>query len=432
MAVNGINSYGMGYYNYQSSINNIRLTQALSNNPKFSSSAISPVSSVSPVSSSLKSGMSFIREYSSSMSDLMSAANELRGSNFSGAMNDMAVTSSDVSVAAVTQKLPLRSPRDIQLNVTQLAQVQRNVSDSVNASDAAQTNMDFTAGNAVSSVNVQVNAVNEDGTAKTNIQMFQEAADQINKSLTNVRASVMQEKGIVSLALESKSAGKSGTFSISGELGIAAGADKAVTEASNAKYSVTMNGKTTEHESSVNTISVDSTRIGVTLKDTGKTTIRADVDVSKVSTAVSDLVSKYNSSLKLLNDNYDRGTGIDRQLRNLVAGLGSEQSLAKLGITVNKDATLKVDKSVLEKNMKDNPSLTKDLISGTGGIADKAFSKAMAGMGANSGSLINNDLANTRSDSLDNPYNVFSLYSRSGTYSTNNYYAVGMMMNLLV
>ena len=35
MAINGINSYGMGYYNYQSSINNIRLAQALSKKHKI-------------------------------------------------------------------------------------------------------------------------------------------------------------------------------------------------------------------------------------------------------------------------------------------------------------------------------------------------------------------------------------------------------------
>lgn len=117
----------------------------------------------------------------------------------------------------------------------------------------------------------------------------------------------------------------------------------------NSIYSVTANGKTTTYESYSNDVSVDSTRIGVTLKSTGKTTIRADVDVDKTVSAVEDLVNAYNSSLKVLNDNYERGTGVDRQLRNLVLGLGSEKSLEKLGITVNKDATLKFDKDVLKK-----------------------------------------------------------------------------------
>ena len=33
MWINGINSYGSGYYNYQAAINNARLVQALSRNP---------------------------------------------------------------------------------------------------------------------------------------------------------------------------------------------------------------------------------------------------------------------------------------------------------------------------------------------------------------------------------------------------------------
>ena len=44
MAINGMNSY-MGYYNYQASINNFRLTQALANNKRFTE-AVSSVSRV--------------------------------------------------------------------------------------------------------------------------------------------------------------------------------------------------------------------------------------------------------------------------------------------------------------------------------------------------------------------------------------------------
>ena len=156
------------------------------------------------------------------------------------------------------------------------------------------------------------------------------------------------------------------------------------------------------------------------------------MDSDKIATALSDLVGSYNSSLKLLNDNYDRGTGVDKQLRNLVAGLGSEQSLKQLGITVNKDATLSFDKDAFAKNMKENPSLTRSLISGPGGIADRAFSKGSTGMNVSSSSLINGDLASAQEESITNPMNAFSSYSRSGAYAMNNYAAVGMMLNYLI
>lgn len=433
MAINGVNSY-MGYYNYQSSINNFRLTQALSKNQRFME-AISPVSKVSSNSyrnTSLTSSMAFVKNYSSSMSDLMKTANALKSSNQNGAMGDLVVSSSDSSVASATEKLTVRNAQQMDLDVKQLAAAQMNVSEGVKASDKAQSDMDFTVGNSINSVNVKVSAANADGTSKTNAQMLKEAADQINSGSSNVKASVVQKDGVASLQLEGKYTGAANTFDVSGNLGAAAGADKVKTEAANSKYSITTGGKTTQHESYSNDVYADSYRIGIELKGVGKATVKADVDSDKIATALSDLVGSYNSSLKLLNDNYDRGTGVDKQLRNLVQGLGSEQSLKQLGITVNKDATLKFDKDTFAKNMKDNPSLTKSLISGPGGIADKAFNKGSSGLNVRSSSLINGDLMSAQEESITNPMNAFSSYSRSGAYAMNNYAAVGMMLNYLV
>ncbi len=431
MAINGVNSR-MGYYNYQSSINNFRLSQALSKNQRFME-AVSPVSRVSNSyrNTSLTSSMAFIKNYSNSMSDMMSSANALRSVNQSGVMNDLVVSSSDSSVATATEKLPVRNAQQIDVDVKQLAAAQVNVSEGVKASEKAQSDMDFTVGNALNSVNVKVSAANADGTAKTNAQMLKEAADQINSGSSNVKASVVQKDGVASLQLEGKYTGAANSFEVSGNLG-AAGAEAVKTEAANSKYSITTGGKTTQHESYSNDVYADSYRIGIELKGVGKASIKADVDSDKIASALSDLVGSYNSSLKLLNDNYDRGTGVDRQLRNLVAGLGSEESLKQLGITVNKDATLKFDKDVFAKNMKDNPSLTKSLISGPGGIADRAFNKGSSGMNVQSSSLINGDLMGAQADSITNPMNAFGSYSRSGAYAMNNYAAVGMMLNYLV
>lgn len=432
MAINGVNSR-MGYYNYQSSINNFRLSQALSKNQRFME-AVSPASRVSNSyrNTSLTSSMAFIKNYSNSMSDMMSSANALRSVNQSGVMNDLVVSSSDSSVATATEKLPVRNAQQIDVDVKQLAAAQVNVSEGVKASEKAQSDMDFTVGNALNSVNVKVSAANADGTAKTNAQMLKEAADQINSGSTNVKASVVQKDGVASLQLEGRYTGAANSFEVSGDLGAAAGAEAVKTEAANSKYSITTGGKTTQHESYSNDVYADSYRIGIELKGVGKASIKADVDSDKIASALSDLVGSYNSSLKLLNDNYDRGTGVDRQLRNLVAGLGSEESLKQLGITVNKDATLKFDKDVFAKNMKDNPSLTKSLISGPGGIADKAFNKGSSGMNVQSSSLINGDLMGAQADSITNPMNAFGSYSRSGAYAMNNYAAVGMMLNYLV
>lgn len=431
MAINGINSYGMGYYNYQASINNIRLTQALSRNPRLNGS-MSSSSSISSPNFPLKSSMSFVKQYTSSMSDLMSAANNLKSVNKAGVMNDLKVTSSDESVAEASKKFSVSSTTDITLNVSQIAQAQTNVSNGVTASEAAKEDMNFTVGNGLKSIDVNVSAAKKDGTGKTNIEVLKEAASQINEKSQNVTAKVIEKDGVASLELTSKATGTDNAFSVSGSLGAAAGADTAKTAAANAKYSVTSGNNTFKYESSSNNVSVDYTRIDVTLKGTGETKIGAAVDTEKAASAIGDLVKAYNSSLKLLNDNYDRGSGVDKQLRNLVSGLGSEKTLEKLGITVNKDATLKFDKSVFEKSMKEDPKFTTDLITGTSGIANKAFNKAAAGMSTPSSTLINGDLSNAESDAMSSPYNVFNMYSKSGVYTMSNYGAVGMMLNYLI
>ncbi len=426
MAINGIGSYG-SYYSYQASINNMRLAQALAKNPRYSQSA---VSSNSALDSSLKSSVNFVKEYNSSMSDLMKASNELRSVNSSGAMTQLGVTSSDADVATATARYGIRNKSEMTLDVAQLAQSQTNVSDGIKSAQMATSDMDFTIGSGSNSVNVKVTAANGDGTTKTNVQMLKAAAQQINDSNVGVRATVTQKDGVATLSLAGKNTGASNSFTVSGEMGAAAGAENVQNEAMNAQYSVTTNGKTVNYSSESNNVSMDLGRISVNLKNTGETTIRADVDNDKIVSAVGDMVKAYNSSLKLLNDNYDRGTGVDRQLRNMLSNLGSEQSMAKLGITTKKDGTLELDSSVLRKNLEKEPSLTKQLLSGTGGLANTLYNKASSGIGIQSGSLIDGDLS--ASTQQYSSFNMFSAYSKSGVYSLNNYAAVGMMMNYLI
>ena len=148
MAISGINSYGLNsLYGYQSTINSLRLSQALYRNPKLNqTSSSSSVSSVTSQKAAKNANVAFVKEYSSSMTDLMNAANELRNSNKSGAMSDLAVTSSNEKVATASGKLLLKNDKDFELDVTQIAQAQMNVSEGVKASAYAQSGMNFTVG----------------------------------------------------------------------------------------------------------------------------------------------------------------------------------------------------------------------------------------------------------------------------------------------
>ncbi|HCT91183.1 MAG TPA: hypothetical protein DF613_07375 [Lachnospiraceae bacterium] len=433
MAINGINSFGTSYYSYQSTINNMRLAQALSKNPRASQAYSGYGSKYSTTrSAAMQSDISFAKEYSTSMSDLMGAANELRSTNRGSVLNDLTVSSSDTSIATAKEKLTVRDQKDIQLDVQQIAQAQVNTSDGVRASGRAESDMNFTVDDGTKSVNVRVGARNNNGVSRTNVDMLKEAAEQINMGNTGVTASVVQKDGIASLQLESKSSGTDNAFRVSGEMGAAAGAENVRTEAANAKYSVTSNGRTMQYESQSNEVTMDSARIGVSLEGVGKATISAGVDVDKTASALDNLVKSYNSSLKLLNDNYGRGTGVNRQLRNMASGLGSSQTLEKLGITVNKDATLSFDRGSFVENMKENPSQTRELVSNVSNMAERAYAKATAGMNVSSSSLVNGDISSMSSKTITNPYNVFAMYSRSGAYNMSNYYAVGTMMSYLI
>lgn len=429
MTINGINSYGMSYFNYQSSINNIRLSQALSRNSRLSKAS----SSYGPtIANSLKSSMGFVKEYTSSMTNLLNAANTLKSGNKSGIMNDLKVTSSNESIASASKKFSVGSNTNITLKVSQLATAQKNTSKAVKASAFAKKDMNFTVGRGLDRVDVNVRATKKDGTDKTNVEILKEAAGQINEKSKTVTAKVVEKDGMASLELTGKETGKDNTFSVNGEFGAAEGIGETAIEAANAKYSTTTANGTSSYESASNDISVDYTRINVTLKGIGETKIGASLDTEKVASGIEDLVKAYNSSLKLLNDNFDRGTGVENQLRNLVSGLGAEKSLEKLGITVNKDATLKFDKDAFAEQMKKDPKFTTDLISGANGIANKAFTKAVAGLNTSSNSLINGDLESAEENAMNDPFNMFNLYAKSGVYTMSNYGALGMMLNYLV
>ena len=130
-----------------------------------------------------------------------------------------------------------------------------NVSEGVKAADYAKEAMNFTIDDGKNSVNVQVGTTKANGGSRTNVQMLKEAADQINKSKVGVKATVVEKDGVASLQLEGKETGKGKDFEVSGELGAAKGAENVQTEAANAKYSVSADGRTTEYDTETNNVS---------------------------------------------------------------------------------------------------------------------------------------------------------------------------------
>ena len=442
MAVGGISSsYMNSYMNYSSTINQLRLQQALQRN-QINHQKVQPVPRVSSYNGSRgtysASGMSFLKDYNSSMSDLMQSANTLRGSNSSGAANALVMGSTDESVLTAEGRYSAAAVKDLTVDVKQVAKAQMNQSESLSASSRVTSGMDFTiqsqkASGGVSSINVSVDAKNEKGITRTNKEMLTEAARQINQAKGDVQASVVDKDGKVALQLTGKNTGAGNTFSLSGSTGEFKGLSETSQAAQDARYSVTRYGYTQDYTSSDNKVSLDYGRVSATLKGEGKAAISPQADSDKIIFAVEDLVKSYNNAIELLGRNTDKGPGVTNQLRNLVRGIGSTQSLEKAGITRNDDGTLSLDKEVLAKNLKKEPGLVNDIISGQNGLAQTAYNKAGSGLQTNSASLLQYDL-NQKTSSLmmtDN-YHFLNSFSRAGAHNLSNYMALGLMMDYLV
>lgn len=432
MAIGRIGSSGIygNYYDY-SAINRYRLQQSLN---ERSVSPVSKISKVKQVTSQVTDSVDFLKKYNTSMSDLMSDANKLRSNNSTGVLNERTVSSSDSSVLTAEKKFNLGTSMDnYSVDVQQLAAAQSNVSSAVDSKELAVSDANFNIITNTGNVSFQVSATNENGEQKTNKQLLQDTAKEINQNKNlGVTASVIEKDGKSSLQITAKETGEKNSFLVSGDFAQETGLTQAATSAQDAKYTIKQNdGKAKEYSSASNNISLNYGKIAATLKKTGSADISVGMDTSKVVSAVDDLVSSYNHSLKVLNDNADRGTGVTRQLSNVLRGIGSEKSMELVGISVNKDGTLALDKDKLTSSLQKDPKLTKDILGGSAGLAQGAFQSARSGLTTPSSSLINNDLQNLHEERLNDPLEFMSMYSRRGSYNMMNYSAVGLMLNVL-
>lgn len=434
MAIGGIGSnnyygsYGINssYLNSQASLNEAKLQQVLQK-------ASSRYGTNKSQTESLKTNsMSFLKSYNSTMSDVMSSANSLRDLNSSGVTHELTANSSDTSIVDAKTNYKVRSSDTYDISVQQLAASQINTSTAANSNDLAlsDANFDITTNRGTASINVS--AVDANGSQKTNKQMLNDVAKEINNQNLGVSASVVEKDGKSTLEIKSNQTGAQNAFTVSGDYAQNMGLTNVSQTAQDAKYSVKTNGGAEQqYTSSSNEISLDYGKITANLKKTGNATVSTGVNDKNIISSMEDLVNSYNSALKVLQNNESRGTGVERQLRSMTRALGSNQDMELLGISKNKDGTLSLNKDKLAKSLSENADLTKDIISGTGGFADTLFTKAQNALTTSSNSLINNDVKALKEESANNSTNFLNMYSRSGAYNTMNYYAIGMMMNYL-
>ncbi|NLW80046.1 MAG: hypothetical protein GXY32_11660 [Ruminococcaceae bacterium] len=155
-------------------------------------------------------------------------------------------------------------------------------------------------------------------------------------------------------------------------------------------------------------------------------TIKATVD------AAQKMVDAHNSSVKLLNDNADRGAGVVNQLARMVGDPAASAGMAMVGMKMNDDGTLALDIEKMTAALKSETPGDTDLFADIiGEVADSVQKDARAGLNTSAGSLIGNDVAKMQSIRDNDPIRSFAQSMRGGgAYAFNNQAAVGILMNL--
>lgn len=423
--INSIGSYS-GWYNV-AQMNDMKLMQALGGS-STSSSKVNPVTSVS---SSLNNGAaSFLKNYNSKMLDLMEKAGNLRDTAGKSSNSSLSANSSDKDVLESKAKYRVSEPAKYSVNVQQVASKQVNKSQGLKGSDSVTAGGNLTIATNSKTFSLSINP----GSYRNNDVMLKDVAKQINSRGAGVTAQVKQENGKSFLELSGTKTGEKNSFVVSGDFATQTGLDSTTQAAADAIYTVDKNdGRgATQFRSEENTVNIGSYKISATLKKTGSADITVGENPEEKASAIQDLVDSYNDAVKFLKENTDRGSGVNRQLKRMTQSPTAKKSMELVGLTFKSDGTLSFDKDVYTKQAEKNPSLTKDIISGSFGFAEGLYNDAKDGMKISSGSLVSNNVKQFQRESLEDPMNMLNMYSKSGAYNMLNYYAVGALLNTMV
>lgn len=366
----------------------------------------------------------FLKEYQGSMTRLMEAANKLRDTGSAG-KTALRASVSDAAVAEVSSAIQ-NFAGNYTLTVDQVATGQVNETQAIQNASLPSLGGGLTLQTGDGTFNFYLSAAGYDD-VKSALDAY---ASQINSRETGITASVLENKtdNTYRLRLDGTDAGE---FTASGSFAQRTGLDQVASTGQKASFTVQAEGEEAQRfTSDTNRIQIDG--IDVTLKKAGTTDIKVQRQSGLTADGVQELVDAFNSSLKLLNDNADRGVGVLRQMQRMVQPPASERSLNLAGIGINRDGTLKLDTTRFNEALRRSPSLVQSIVSGSYGLAQGAYLDGQQGLRVSSASLLSNDRLQNSLNTLQNPMNFTSLYSRSGALNMLNYYSVGALMNMSI
>jgi flagellar hook-associated protein 2 len=282
--------------------------------------------------------------------------------------NDKKVTA--VAIAGSTNK-------NYNIEIKNTATYQSNKSSDVNASEKAifsQGDNTFTINYAGKSKDVSFKVEEGDSNEKAMSNMV----SAINNSDTGVKASVVKDSktNLMCMKIDSKETGKDNSFEIKDKTGNAvdvSGVQNKTVEAKDANYSVNGIGYT----SKTNDITIDNGKVNLELKENTESPIKIAVknDNDKIKKGIENFVNNYNKFSGDIQNNDLDSTILNSSTSALKR---NETRLKDIGITINEDNSLSIDKKRLNDAIENNADKVKNILSGYTGIGQKITSAAKA------------------------------------------------------
>lgn len=299
-----------------------------------------------------------------------------------------------------------------EIKIDQIAKAQVNTSNlvdktQVSSIQAGTNTITITAGGKSKDISFSVS----DG--DTNESALNKMAKAINSSQAGVNAIVMKNSSDnnIKLQLISDKTGTGNAFSITDKTGnsvASTGISSTDSNAADAKYKL----NNIDHTSSSN----DITSNGVTfsLKNITSTAVKVTVrpDSRKIGEDINNFVEDYNN---LVEDAKDNGISNSAALKGITSFVDRNKSnLEKIGITVNEDSTLSVDKNKLNNKIENDIKTVKDTFNSYQGVATK--------------------IKNYSSSIAKNPFtavgvNTLDVYNK-GLITSSSYLNEGSVLNL--
>lgn len=376
-----------------------------------------PITLLQTQQSSYKTKISAYGNISSKLSALQTAANALKSPL---SLESYKASSTDTSVASATTGVGSASGT-YSLHVDSLAKAH-----TLNSSAFA----DPTAAIGTGTMRVTVGTSSFDVTIDSSNNSLNGIRDAINASASNtgVQATVIQDVNGARLALTSKNTGSTNAISVAvketgtpdftsatsdpanrdttglSKLAYVTGAATNLTEAQPAaNASLTINGISISSAS--NTLTTAISGVTVNLTKAGDTTLTVDRDIEGITKLVTSYVNAFNDfqTSTRAASSYDSTTKTGQVLngesatRSILSSItrtvqqapatvtGTYSNLAGLGITLNKDGTLAVDSTKLQKAISTDFTSVKSVLSGYA----TATAAAAADLTSTSGTLTN-------------------------------------------